>query len=334
MPPEVSVVVTTKNRWPLLARALGGVLSQEGVDLEALVVDDGSSDSTLERLAANSDPRIRVIRHEQSMGVARSRNVGIAQARSPWVAFLDDDDIWSPKKLRAQLDAARSPDVVVSWTGIVVIDTQGEVVRIDAAAPADDLAKQILRRNLFGGPSGVMARTDVVRKVGGFDPGLSVLADWDLWIRLTAEGTGAPVPDLLTAYLVHPASMTAEASRRAVAELEVMAAKYSSRSLSALVDRAWFSNWLTDAQALGGRRRHAALMHFRTALRYRHFASARKGMRLMAGDRASRVLNRVRRSATDRRTLPRPPWLDLHFVDGGQPPERGIVLPNAETELH
>src|ERR671931_448444 len=116
--PEVTVVVPTHGRWDLLSTAaLPASLGQEGVDLEVVVVDDGSTDATAEGLARIEDPRLRVVRHDRPHGVAQARNAGIAAARGEWVALLDDDDLWAPWKLRAQLDAAVAERAVFAYGG-------------------------------------------------------------------------------------------------------------------------------------------------------------------------------------------------------------------------
>src|SRR5215218_5096689 len=100
-PPDVTVVIPTMDRWRLLSeRALHSALTQEQVDLEVVVVDDSATDETAIGIAGLNDERVRVIRHEQPQGLQRARNVGIAAARGDWVAFLDDDDVWAPWKLR------------------------------------------------------------------------------------------------------------------------------------------------------------------------------------------------------------------------------------------
>src|SRR5213592_4830183 len=111
--PEVSVVIPTHSRWDLLSTAaLPAALAQEAVVLEIVIVDDGSTDSTAERLAEITDTRVRVIRHERARGVAQARNAGIGAARGTWIALLDDDDLWAPDKLRTQLDTATSEGAV------------------------------------------------------------------------------------------------------------------------------------------------------------------------------------------------------------------------------
>src|ERR1700758_225015 len=98
---DVSVVLPTHNRLHLLPVAIGSILRQEGVELELIVVDDGSTDGTgawLDRLAA-AEPRVKVVHHDRPRLMSGARNAGIARASSPWVAFCDDDDVWAPGKL-------------------------------------------------------------------------------------------------------------------------------------------------------------------------------------------------------------------------------------------
>jgi glycosyltransferase involved in cell wall biosynthesis len=133
----VSVVIPTRNRWALLARALASVLDQEGVTLEVVVVDEGSTDETPARLAALTDERVRTLRNDSPTGVANARNRGISAARGEWVAFLDDDDFWAPTKIRAQLDGCAAGEADFSYTGLVTTDPTLETRRASAPAPAE-----------------------------------------------------------------------------------------------------------------------------------------------------------------------------------------------------
>src|SRR5437868_15474590 len=98
--PEVTVVLPTRDAWDLLPATLASVQGQEDVDLEGVVVDDGSRDVTAAGLADWPDPRVTVCRREVSGGVAAARNVAIERAHGEWLAFLDHDDLWAPRKLR------------------------------------------------------------------------------------------------------------------------------------------------------------------------------------------------------------------------------------------
>ena len=103
--PRVSVVIPTFDRAELVSAAAESVLAQTFADLEAIVVDDGSTDRTVARLAAIGDPRLTVIAAAHGGCVGAVRNRGVGAARGEWLAFLDSDDLWVPDKLEAQLAA-------------------------------------------------------------------------------------------------------------------------------------------------------------------------------------------------------------------------------------
>ena len=115
-------MIPTRGRWALLEPTLAAALAQDGVALEVVVVDDGSEDGTAAELARVGDERLRVVRHEQPRGVAVARNAGIAAASGEWIAFLDDDDLWSPRKLRNQLDASAAAGAEFAYSAVVAVD--------------------------------------------------------------------------------------------------------------------------------------------------------------------------------------------------------------------
>src|SRR2546421_3337685 len=203
--PQVSVIVPTHNRWRFLSTTLGLVLGQEDVQLEVVVVDDGSTDETRQRLAEIEDPRVRVFSHEESRGVGAARNRGLREARGEWVSFLDDDDLWAPRKLRAQLDSLAASGADFCYGEALVLDVENAVVTRDQPArDPDELRALLLKGNVLpGGCSNVLARTDVVRATGGFDERLSMVADWDLWLRLSERARRVACQDVVVAYRKH-----------------------------------------------------------------------------------------------------------------------------------
>lgn len=231
--PAISVVIPSRDarRWlPQAIASIGGAQ-----DVEVIVVDDGSTDGTAAFLAGlgAADPRLVVLAGPQS-GAAAARNVAIAAARAPLVAFLDADDRWRLDKLaiQAALHAAQ-PGIGFSFTdyrhrrpdgalgGSCFAFWPGFAARHGAAAApfvlgSDGLA-QIYAENVVG-TSTVMARTDLLRAVGGFDETLRQAEDWDLWLRLAARAPVGCVPQALAEYRQHrPGNLSSAGAARAQA---------------------------------------------------------------------------------------------------------------------
>lgn len=271
--PQVSVVIPTRDRWRFLSSAVEAALSQEGVELEVLVVDDGSRDENEDRLKELGDRRVTVVRSDRSHGMARARNLGIARARAEWVAFLDDDDLWAPSKLRTQLEAASACDGRWAYAAAVVVDERRQALRLATPPPpAEGLAGRLLARNVLpAGASNVIATTELVRELGGFDEELPHLADWDLWLRLAAVARPAVSGEVLVAYTHHEGNMLLQESRAVMADLERMAAKHRSESLAAGVefDRVALSRWIAWGHRRAGRRGRAVAAYLRGAVAYR-----------------------------------------------------------------
>ena len=266
--PPVSVVIPTRNRRPLLFRTLASVLAQDGVDVAVVVVDEASADGTAAALAELDDPRVTVARHDVARGVADARNAGLERVATEWVAFVDDDDVWAPGKLAAQLEAlVAGPDCEWSCTGAVVVDGALGIVGAEVAPAAGGLLERLLVYNAIpGGGSSVMARADAVRELGGFDPRLRVVADWDLWIRLAQRSPLAAVERPLVGYLRHADSMSRQLEELRH-ELEHVAAKYADLRADRGLEFPW-ERWLLWAAAMhrrAGRRLDPAGIYARLA---------------------------------------------------------------------
>lgn len=264
--PDVTVVIPTRDRWPILESCgLRAALLQTDVDLEVIVVDDGSTDETRDRLMSIPDPRLRTLRHESPRGVSAARNTGIGAGRGRWIALLDDDDIWAPTKLRRQLDAAQSAQRALVYSGVVVVDSKLDVLHttVPTATSADDLRA---RNTIPAGSSNVVVRSNLLRNVGGFDERLSYCADWDLWIRLAAESSFAILPDLLTGYVRHGSGMVFT-GRVAIDEMRYLIRKHAQGGLRA--DPTQFLSWVATQDRLAGRRRDAAATYLASAIAFR-----------------------------------------------------------------
>jgi glycosyltransferase involved in cell wall biosynthesis len=305
--PQVSVVVPSRNRRTLLRATLESILAQRGVELEAVVVDDGSTDGTAEDLAARGDPRLRVVRNEPAQGVARARNRGLDVARGAWVAFCDDDDLWAPDKLRSQLDAAERTGSAWCLTGVVWFAGAELVTYVPTPSSAQIVAKLPSFNAVPGGCSNVAARREVLAAVGGFDTRMRVLADWDLWIRLSRVSAPAVVDEPLVAYRLHPGNMSGEAGG-VLDELRLLEAKSADLRGGRRMDAAWFHRWMGYSALRGGHRRDAAAAFLRAASWQDRQSVLRAAAALVAPTLAWRVARRVKPARPNQDGNP-PAWL-------------------------
>jgi glycosyltransferase involved in cell wall biosynthesis len=307
--PKVSLVLPTQNRWPMLSQALRSVLEQEEVELEAIVVDDGSSDDTTERLGRIDDPRLIVIRHDVPTGVARARNDAIERARGEWVGFLDDDDLIAPANFRTQLAHAGDPGVVMLYSGRVEVDDSLAVQHLTRGWGSHDLARRLMRGNVVGPPSGVLVRATALDRVGGFDESFSAMADWDLWIRLSRIGAGAWSPEPLLAYRRHAGSMTVAKADEVIGEFERLREKHRAEAAAAGVEfgSGFVPAWLASRDAAEGRRLKAARAFARRAVEDRDVRDLVRAVAALGGKR----LERFGRAVEGRMTA-RPEWLERY----------------------
>lgn len=252
--PGVTVVIPTHNRRDLLMRTLDSVLRQEGVGLQVVVVDDGGSDGTIEAVRSLGVDAVRTIRHDHSRGVSAARNAGLSTVMTPWVAFVDDDDIWAPDKLRRQVSAIlQSGGARWSCVGAVHVDAAVEVLDLVACPGPEDVAVGLLSNQVIpGGGSGALVDTHLALEIGGFDENISILADWDFYLRLSIRAPVASVNEPLVGYFVHQDSMFHDPVGCAQELL------YLERKSQALPDgerlrfnRAWFPQLARMAYRLG-----------------------------------------------------------------------------------
>jgi hypothetical protein len=273
--PAVSVVIPTRDRPELALRAARCAVHQRGVAVEVIVVDDASVRPVRDR--GYVDERVRVLRNDSPRGVAGARNRGLAEARGAWVAFLDDDDLWSPDKLASQLAVADSTGATLVHCGWVEVDQAFTALRVRRAHEAADPAQAILEHNLCGPPSGVIARREALVGAGGFDTALSVMADWDLWIRLAPGGLAAQLEPLV-AYTVHEGGMHLRQLDAIEAELAILRAKHGDQ-----VGGLRFLEWLATAHEETGRRWGAVRLRLGLALRRRRPTDLRRAAGALLG---------------------------------------------------
>jgi glycosyltransferase involved in cell wall biosynthesis len=205
----ISVIIPAYNAEQTILETIESLQQQTFTDFEIIVVDDGSTDHTAERLASLADPRLQVI-SVQNGGVSAARNRGIAQASGEFLAFLDADDLWTADKLELQLAALRANpdcDLAYSWTYFYHSETgdktPGEARPLEGAVYAE-----LLKGNFLASGSNPLVRRAAVEAIGGFDPDFPHVADWDFYLRLAANGKFALVPHHQILYRQSTSSMT------------------------------------------------------------------------------------------------------------------------------
>ena len=179
--PKVSVILPTYNRAALLPRAVNSVLAQTYQDLELLIVDDCSGDDTPAVIAGFADPRIRSFRQGANRGASAARNLGIGEARGGYLAFLDDDDEFTPDSLAVRVAALESapPEValVYGWND-TIDDATGDRQPANRLTLEDAEAfEYALMPSTVAPPSAFLVRTSAARDVGGFDERLTTGED-------------------------------------------------------------------------------------------------------------------------------------------------------------
>jgi glycosyltransferase involved in cell wall biosynthesis len=302
--PDVTVVIPTRGRWPLLSVTLSSALGQEGVDHEVVVVDDGSPDETAARLGDLRDVRLRVVSNERPRGVAAARNRALAEARGKWVAFLDDDDLWAPLKLRSQLDAARAAGAGFAYAAAVVVDEDYMPFHAPALPDPAKLADALLSANVVpAGSSNVIARAELLHAVGGLDERFAELDDWDLWLRLAHASRAAACPEVLVAYVEHAGNMPTTRHTNLMAELDLLMRKHAAaeRPIRVTPDRLDYARWVARGHGRAGRRREAARAYAAAAVRHRSPADAARALRVLAAGQPRRF--------REAGAVPDPDWL-------------------------
>ena len=208
MTARISVVIPTYQMAGYVGEAIESVLRQSYAAHEIVVVDDGSTDDTLQVLDRFAE-LIRIIR-QPNAGVSLARNRGAAEASGEWIAFLDADDTWLPRKLEIQIDrlVARA-SVVASFTEATVVDEVNDTTReLRYRNELDMTSTLLLHGCVIGNNSSVVVRRSMLLGLGGYDTQLSQSADWDLWLRLAQRGSFDLVKEPLVRYRVHGSSMS------------------------------------------------------------------------------------------------------------------------------
>lgn len=209
---RVSVVIPTYNSGPLVAEAVASALAQTRPAHEVIVIDDGSTDDTADRLAAFGRA-VRYVRQKNG-GVAAARNAGVRLASGEVIGFLDADDVWHPRKLGLQLAALSArPDLGMIGTGVYDWPASSHPAVTAAGGKLTEVPlDRLVVRNWFV-TSTVLARAEVVRAAGEFDRTLRGPEDHDMWLRIARLSPAANLDLRLSGYRTVDGSLSKNAEQ-------------------------------------------------------------------------------------------------------------------------
>ncbi|MEM9923379.1 MAG: glycosyltransferase [Cyanobacteria bacterium P01_D01_bin.50] len=198
--PLISVIIPVYNGEKTIRETIESVLNQSFTNLELIVVNDGSQDSTLNIISNIKDPRLKIFSYSNA-GVAISRNRGIEESQGELIAFLDADDLWTVDKLGMQLKALQSnPQAAVAYSWVDYINESGDFLHHGNHITINGNGyKQMLVENVLENGSNPLVSREVLNYVGGFNQSLVPAEDWDMWLRLAAcyDFVTVPCPQIL-----------------------------------------------------------------------------------------------------------------------------------------
>lgn len=220
------MIIPAFNAQCTIAATLESVLSQTWVEFEVIVVDDGSTDHTVEIVEQfrRRDQRVRIYSQENA-GVAEARNRGIRESRGGWIAPLDADDVWVAECLEHEVQRALNTServgVVYSWS--TRIDVTGiSVSGVSAASVRGHVFPTLLCHNFLGNGSCTLIRRSAFEAVGGYDPRLTLTEDWDLYLRLAERYEFVPVRRFLVRYRQNPSGLSSDQESMAHGQARIL----------------------------------------------------------------------------------------------------------------
>ena len=263
--PLVSVIMNIRNGAAFLREALDSAMTQTFTDWELIAWDDRSTDDSARIVGEYQDPRVRYFLSPQETPLGKARHNAIRKAHGEWLAFLDQDDTWTPTKLEKQMALAGN-DVAIIYGRTLLVWPDGRKRDYDQAhefipLPEGDIFSELFRSACFIAMSSAVLRRSAVEEVGGIPDSVELTPDFYLYAAIARRYKARAVQEVVCRYRVHPGSMT-HSNRRELFEEPL-----------ALVEH--WSNEL-DPQIVAYRR-----MTYSTALaleEMRTLASARRGI--------------------------------------------------------
>ncbi|CAD5937884.1 glycosyltransferase [Planktothrix agardhii] len=226
--PLISVIIPAYNAEKTIEETIYSVLNQTFFDLELIVINDGSKDSTLEIISKFTEPRLKVFSYPNS-GANYARNRGLEKASGEYISFIDADDLWTPDKLELQLKALQeNPEAKVAYSWTNCIDESSKFLRQGGRVIINgDAYLHLLVANFLENGSNPLIHRDAFATVGKFDESLEAGQDHDMWLRLAKHYQYIGVPKAQILYRQSSNSMSANVWRLEKASTGVTKREFS-----------------------------------------------------------------------------------------------------------
>ena len=271
--PAVSVCIPAYNASRFIAETVESVLAQTFGDYELIVVDDASTDDTVDVVRRFTDPRLRLICNDRNLGLAGNWNRAVAEARGRYVKLLCQDDLLRPDCLAHQAAVLESPGneaVALVCARRDIIDEGGRVLirdrgmRAVGRVAAADAFRRIVRAgtNAIGEPVAVLFRAAAFARTGGFDGTSPYMIDLDLWVRLLAHGNLYVVSQTLGAFRISRGALSTAIAKSQARETRALLRRLR-RQVPNVISRSDLFLGEAKAVALAQARRLAYAMHFK-----------------------------------------------------------------------
>jgi len=207
----VSVVIPAYNEEKYIASAIDSIIKQTYKSWEIIVVNDASTDNTINIIEKYKDDRIHIINNQQNMGAGEAQNIGFMNAKGTYIAILAGDDVACPDRLQRQVQyLTDNPEIGLLGTGYKIIDQDSVTVR---KVQYELSPIEVRWKLLYGNPIGastVMFKTKILAECGMYDCNIVYGEDMELWARIAQKYDIAVIPDILTQYRVHSGSLTSK----------------------------------------------------------------------------------------------------------------------------
>ena len=229
--PFITIILPLYNGEEFIEKTLLSIGLQSFQNAELIIVDDGSTDNSCDliyRISSTfSYPILKNLKivNKENGGVASARNLGIKEANGKWLAFIDQDDIWLPEKLKKQVGALCESDVKWCYSAFTRFYSDGkEVLKQNGSTDRMETLRLLVSGKLFIPPSTVFVEKSICEREGGFDSNYIPSDEWDFFLTLAEKYKPAYCPEVLVKFRSHPFS-TAKKQKRKIFEAQLKVIK-------------------------------------------------------------------------------------------------------------